>query len=625
MNHSGPDLARRPHRHEVHSHIQAVFHHWRRKEDVRKLKASVRVGELPLRTRWSGSAAGRGGRAGEEGAARGGGGGGGGGEGGGAVGNNTSRIWTGREVQRSAAPHKACYTRRPTRRDTDASAAARRAKATTHLAALDRRPPFHRHHRPPPSPTTALGQGCSDPFSVLTVPLTPLTTHIYRYAATTILPLRFPPEPRSRSPHRLIRTLQAHAVAALQEDAANAYGWLSVFASTFAVLVARGTVAENFGRAAMDFRGRASEVLRRRLSLASASVEGVAAGGRGGEGRPLAALRDERTLRAMVTLYSADLASRDVAAAMVHARMVGNMFEATPDGIDGVDLFTLENALLVDEMRAIVFMAYSAFSFPSWRLEPLVEVLAVPLGLSPALKARFNEQLFAAFPADMVLADTALARDLRDLKEVVLLDHYIDTFAPETLVDDIVFRHLQVRRHIAQARLSNYYLQITAGTELLGDVFSQLKAATAMAALYWSRIFHRDLSSTRTTRFPLNDLRAAIERCRMQDVEGLVETCHRDVQLDISEPRAIDTMSSAMSELWLWILYVGAQAEQTASQSAMGDIVGLPLTGRFVAHAKKLGMMSWKDLRTTLQNYLYSDRMKPNGSEWWWKALAVGV
>jgi hypothetical protein len=67
----------------------------------------------------------------------------------------------------------------------------------------------------------------------------------------------------------------------------------------------------------------------------------------------------------------------------------------------------------------------------------------------------------------------------------------------------------------------------------------------------------------------------------------------------------------------LWALYVGACVEQ-----ARGEVEWYNM--RLAEHARGMGLITWGEVREVLMGFLYTDILKPHGSEWFAGAMGVG-
>jgi hypothetical protein len=71
------------------------------------------------------------------------------------------------------------------------------------------------------------------------------------------------------------------------------------------------------------------------------------------------------------------------------------------------------------------------------------------------------------------------------------------------------------------------------------------------------------------------------------------------------------------SRVKLWALYVGACVEQARGKVEWYNV-------RLAEHVRGMGLVTWREVREVLMGFLYTDILKPHGSEWFAGVMGVG-
>lgn len=173
----------------------------------------------------------------------------------------------------------------------------------------------------------------------------------------------------------------------------------------------------------------------------------------------------------------------------------------------------------------------------------------------------------------------------------------------------IVLLWMAVRRAIHSLRLVSIYLDIqeTWNTSQPDPHSSHMQACLALAAVYFIRLDHFSV--------PFRGVRMC----------NAGPTLSAEIRrLLTEETKTWSRELSRFEYARLWILFVGAQAEQ------------MPLRGRpeptsawfnreFALQARKIGLLSWKEIRSVLQLFLYHDALEPHASQWFFRTMSASL
>ena len=406
----------------------------------------------------------------------------------------------------------------------------------------------------------------------MAVAITPFVTRLLRFYREFILVERFPIEHRSTSPRAWTWTYDTYFRRGLSSVSVG-HGLIT----TLSTIVARDYDGALWAKT-HAYKCKTLRVIRDQLTLTSLPVV-------------------PEVHLTVLLLWASELEAGNLSAATVHARTAGQLLDGLiPHKLAQVDPVILEYTLAVEEYHSKLTVWPSFFTFSEWTLQSLTIELASEILDIPT----FDTSPFSPW---LARSSPDVSQTLSDLKEVVQVDHLLDTlYYP---VNDSVFRNLQIRRLICQARLMQSFhavevlLENPSLIDGRDDYHLALKATTIMAALEWSRLFYRDYAYSKIAWLQLEVLGGAVQRF-----------------LDKNEPQDLD----GDRNLWVWILYVGVLVERTNAATAM-SAGNTATTGcfsqQFVAYAKGNGITLWNDLRPILKRFLYSDRMAMADERWW--------
>ena len=167
-----------------------------------------------------------------------------------------------------------------------------------------------------------------------------------------------------------------------------------------------------------------------------------------------------------------------------------------------------------------------------------------------------------------------------------LLEHYLDTVvAIEKVSRDNVLSTDYVTHAHAQSVLS-------------------------LALLYWARFVGM------TDSVVIGKHKAVF--CWNPSIMKLFKSAYEDF-----ETLTPETETTRYSRPMLWALYIGAWSEQKDALGTDQQEVGKQyFNSRFRAHAIKMGLSGWQDVREVLLGFLHNDSVPPNGSLWFHETFA---
>ena len=359
-------------------------------------------------------------------------------------------------------------------------------------------------------------------------------------------------------------------IEGLQDDC-SAYAFLA----RNATILAKIKRDDAMSRQALTFRSRTTTLLRWRIVDSYTTFS-------------------PRTILSIQSLAGAEVLGGNAIGAAVHCKMLSFLFTQRAARED-IDLTLLSFALYIDIMRAATFMTRPFFDVYRW----LPNVYQASWnGVASSLPTPDSDP--SAF-----MDPTVSHKSLRSAFQTFRRTNKAGlTFAPfaKPASKYIVNWYLS-HSLIAQGRLLNYYLDMIQPREI-GDKLPLnthcANACMAIAALYWVRL--QDMFNPSV--------------CGVQLWEAVwTLRTHLQKAIECSDVLIGDAEHLRLRNVFLWVLYVGAYAEQLQAKQGC-DPAKAWFGSRFARQVQSMCLVSWEEVRTVLQGFLYNGFMRPHLSDW---------
>lgn len=433
---------------------------------------------------------------------------------------------------------------------------------------------------------TVLHKGNSDPFNALSVPIDARVASMIAYAIDVHLPVL------SRQLHsrwwgvrfaaqdRAVEAQEMAEMVSFLHDECTAYSYL---ARIIAVLI------KDFGRTdlvpeSLFLRAKSMALLRTRL--ANPHV-----------------LADPRTSIYLLLFLTTEVYSGNFEAAACHAKMIAYLLQ---QGTIPVDNWYLFKAIRYDVERACFSLSRSAIDLEVWVPQQLA-----PLYLN--LTAKMPKEVLHEAVGKRI--DTSVTNPV--MRSILTEVSHCSTVFALTLRDqafatrETIF-YLRCRVSVCMGRLVNHYVDsVTLLERNQRRNVHVLRAAKVEAYMSLALLF-MIRCRTKIDTWPDNIDRVAIFSANREILGKLRCLLGRDE----------GNSERQYARIKLAALFVGAWAEQVRSSS-----ISRPETEwfnvRLAAHAVRMGLQSWKDVREVLLSFHCNETMLPDGSTWFWKTMSA--
>ncbi|KIX92688.1 uncharacterized protein Z520_11540 [Fonsecaea multimorphosa CBS 102226] len=560
VNHNAEQMKALPNRRKVFSHVQNQYRSWKRQEEIRALRASIKA---PLPDAQpsvipKGSAP---------------------------VLNDT---WPSSNVK---------HARRVQGPGTAGSDAASRQRASTKIAIRslihnkeDPERPDHIAPFQPQSVMTILGKGNSDPFGAYAVEITPATNDMLSFHRDFVIPALY-----HTTKHRWMTSASAwrdwrdcidglgDGVDGLGDEGAGS-GFIASCAAEAAVISLNPSVQKQ----AVYYRAKSMAVLRKRLTAGSKFHRG-------------------QLYWHIHLLVAADVLMGELIGTAAHLNMLRCYFDHDDENKLGTDL--LLYVIYYDIHRSSMFLCKPIFDVDKWlpeRLQPVVDAAKPYLPDLSEVRDRF---------LDPSIDDARLRTLFIERREslAVWLFHQKGSSEEESGGHTTALMGwLLVRVYLHQGRLVNLFLQANAqyyetisspSSRLMNSILCQ--GYLSLATLLYIRAI---------------SFNAAVCGVRLFDATATILS-NMQKMLQLSE-RPDSPNYERYEHARLWALYVGASAEWFMDMKPEELERGW-FTTHFAAKAIKLGVVGWDEVRSVLRGFLFTDIMHPDGEEWFARVLST--
>ena len=300
------------------------------------------------------------------------------------------------------------------------------------------------------------------------------------------------------------------------------------------------------------------------------------------------------------SLFDAEVMARNLPGAMAHGKTLVRSFEAQAK-TGPVDLMILTNVFFADMNLACTYLQRPLFDTQDWMprvFKPMFMMTESKLGA-----------LFSAptGPLDASIVDPKLVLLFKERRQSDMIRKMMFTGSKTELPLTLTI-WLVIRAMLHLADLLNTYIDYKDSFHLQRYLISQesrVQAYLTLTTIYYLRLlrFNKILHGVRLYEKGLtmgSELRTMVT----------------------SELRAPDFQWGVFDHARLWVLWVGAVAEQMPLRDR-ADPSTAWFNVNFVAMARKLGLLSWQSVRPKLELFLYDDNMQPHGSQWFFKSLSA--
>jgi hypothetical protein len=339
---------------------------------------------------------------------------------------------------------------------------------------------------------------------------------------------------------------------------------------------------------ALTFKNQASSKLRQRLLQDN-----------GGKSAPA-------HLWAMYALLTAEVAGQNYLAAAVHGKMLRNLIQPDQGPSDRAmpDRFRMA-VMLQDSNRASMSLSRPSFDLDRWATDYLPGTIFDDLGTTegPSLVPRPNHPLNSGIKSRELRLIFQQSRDW--LYALGML------FARPQLfnITNRIISFGSVRIMLLQGHLINHYLdatQMLTSTRKLSDfsrLYLQERALICLAGVCWlRRVGNESLGA---------GSKLARAGSHVYDASPIILR-HLEKLLVASKHVAVSSGPDAQPRLW--VLYIGAIAEQAPSSRV--DPLFAYHTTEFAELAGRMGLNTWEQVEDVLKGFLYVERVGPKARFW---------
>jgi hypothetical protein len=317
----------------------------------------------------------------------------------------------------------------------------------------------------------------------------------------------------------------------------------------------------------------------------------------------------------MFHLLITELFTRNMAGAAVHAKMLSSLLRKYRE-THPLDLRFLYKVVYNDVHRASISLERPAFDFEAWIPQQFAPSWQRARTHLPPLKGTAFSGIDPCIEDEPMREIVAWHRELMEFVIMVTIE--------PSLANNLTWPFLSSRATCGEARLVDMDLdQISlvkplddtrhlpldkARASIAGHDAAWVAAYTALAALHWTRAVSRieNIPVGLTATGPVTTIYEAGPTILAAMKQALIasETSH-----DIKRDR-----------VRLWALYIEALAEQTGTKNRL-DAGGEWFNVRFESQAKMIGLGTWNEVKELLRGFLYTDHLRPNGSQWFFKIM----
>lgn len=430
---------------------------------------------------------------------------------------------------------------------------------------------------PPQGLSPLVYQGNSDPFSSLSLKVTPLIAELIEFEHAHLHPCVYSNKDSSN------RTYSKSYLADIQspeKSQAAVYGYLS----RAAFVLARATKNPKYDRLALVLKGKSSSLLRAQLASGEVIDQGD-------------------VIRKILALMISEVFSHNYDAALIHSKVLLKMLEQESKS-EGLDMRFFFSVIYSEVQRACMSLTRPCFD-------------AGPNGWVAKTFDRAGRGAYDAFVSTLGLErlqpdNSVLGLDLAALFDEVRSVRIVSQLYSTSRLYGIptpLALYLPSRVVLCIGKLVSYYLD---HLQLYGQSTSPrvlIHRIAALAALHWVRIAG-NIDSIRVS-----------SSCSIYSAGPMYLAKIRDILSDF-EAFASDRELQLYQDLRFWALYIGAIDEQGRGNA---DEDKDDWFTRQLTQAATFGdIYTWQQARPILELFTYTDTVEPHGSTWFSSIFAGG-
>ena len=428
----------------------------------------------------------------------------------------------------------------------------------------------------PPSPTTLLAEGNSDPFMALPVKIGPAENDLIAFYRDVAIPAKYELVFKIPGVSKLRKVDWEDCRYSLQNDGV-AHGTLARYGQMLS------TQTSAFRKITMEHQHRSTQMLLKKLQHGQVG-------------------QDFDSYLHINMLFSAETLCRNLSGALAHGNMLRHMFEqAWKAG-------TLDYKLILYQLYNDCQVSSMFLVRPIWDVHSWLPMIFAPIWA-------------AATPHLPVLDDTKdhidpsihgeLATHFKGIREVWETLAKREQVTPESSANPAFTGWVLSKGYIHHGRIINHYLDLTQplrSPSLPKRVRNELitQQFLALAAVYHLKVLSRDPILLGV---PVFDARKAILPALRAGIDESSRLCK-------------DTKEHWNVNARLWALYVGAMAEQRFPGPDV-DPHEQWFNSHLAEQAISMRLRTWEEVQKILVGFLYFDRIPPNGSEWFEESLRL--
>lgn len=373
-----------------------------------------------------------------------------------------------------------------------------------------------------------------------------------------------------------------------------------------------GTTDNDLNTRALMYRNKSSELLRSRLA--------------GGEGT----INEQEICRIVLSLLITSVVEESLDAALVHARLLNYLLKEQSKSQDHVNLDLLFAGLWYDFHRASMSLTKPAFEVSGWVSQQLLPSWRQARRELPPLSGNASSDLDPTVSATPLRGLFVAIREFSEIQSMVASDP--NSVPPSSLVSlasymlacqcQILERYLNILPrtavyddHLQAVSSANETPGLSTAAEVKARWLACALAYACLAAIHWTR------HAIKIENVPIGQDEDESNKIRVFNAGKTILPTLRQTLIK-TDLVSMNRDATQNARVRLWALYVGAMAEWTDVQPSP---TGKWFSGHFATQARNMGLILWSDVRKVLRGFLYSDHLRPHGSEWFAEACRIEI
>ncbi|KAH8799806.1 hypothetical protein F5884DRAFT_811286 [Xylogone sp. PMI_703] len=437
-------------------------------------------------------------------------------------------------------------------------------------------------------PQTILQRGNSDPFESLPITVSPQVNRVVSFFREAYLPATYATK-TSLYYRSLGRDGQwSDAVSALRVEICG-----KAFLCAFLTVMARLSPPDALEREVLDIKGQSYKALRAQISNNRDYRD------------------DTSILNCILYLYAAETFAGNFAEASIHGKFLRDYFnEIVRKGkLSSIPLSAVVRAVVYDMTLAQLQMAKPIFTLENWVRE-LSEQLLSPLCLHPLMPAKSD------FINDLDCSPSCEPLKTTFVKLRLIGWCWVQENPPTTDHGDTTTQWILIYTHIIKGELIEYYLALQASIEsenistvvsVNGEKAQLTRCCLILATLCFLTWFGGDPIISGHSVLGVYKTMLTLLDYRISKILGTSAVIERDYLNSEIVLRYRD--------IYLWILFIGAQSEQKDTRSYPYPLAA-PFNTRFRCLARHMSLSTWPMIQERLSRFIYFESVQPYASIW---------